>query len=61
MEKKYHLFLCLFLGSHEVLFNKGIEGFVFYFQILVFQYFIKWESIFKFSHILQILELFLSF
>ena len=32
-------------------FNKGIEGFVFYFHILDFQYFIKRESTFKFLHI----------
>ena len=44
IEKEIHFIL---LGSCGVVFNKGIAGFVFYFHILVFQYFIKQESAFK--------------
>ena len=44
-------FLWLFLGSCGVEFNKGIGGFIFYFHILGFQYFIKRESTIKIFNI----------
>ena len=52
MEKEIpFIFLWLFLGSCGVVFNKEIGGFVFYFHILGFQYFIKRESTFKILNI----------
>ena len=44
-------FLFLFLGTCGVVFNKEIGEFVFYFDILVFQYFIKRENTFKILNI----------
>ena len=46
----FYLF-CLSLGLRGVVFNKEIRGFVFCFQILVFQYLIKRESTFKIVNI----------
>ena len=52
MEKEtVFVFLCIFLGTCGVVFNKGIGGFVFYFHILGFQFFIKWESTFNILNI----------
>ena len=45
-------YFCMFIfGTCGVVFNKGIGGLVFYFHILVFQYFIKRESTFKILNI----------
>ena len=60
-KKKTIIFLCLFLGSCGVVFNKGIGGFVFYFHILVFQYFIKRENAFKILSIFIIMFIILQF
>ena len=53
--KKPFIFLCLFLGSSAVVFNKGIGRFAVYFRILVFQYFIKQENTFKILNIFVII------
>ena len=45
--KNYLLFFHVHFWVHGVMFNKEIGGFLFYFHILVFQYFIKRESTFK--------------
>ena len=48
MEKEIHfMFLRLFLGTSGIVFNKGIGGFVFYFHILGFQYFMERGSAFN--------------
>ena len=44
-------FFWLFLGSCRVVFKRGIGEFVFYFHVLVFQYFIKREITFKISDV----------
>ena len=47
MHQEMQGYFIVILGTCGVVFNKGIGGFVFYFHILVFQYFIKQEITFK--------------